>query len=79
VKEMILASFIFWQQLDISPDGEKFIKYYKVSKSMFFHKTLLTFFVVGRRFPSYFHHRPFNWGGEVEERENKADGSDRKM
>jgi hypothetical protein len=30
VKSMIECSFIFWQQLDISPQGEMFIRYYNV-------------------------------------------------
>lgn len=31
VKDMIMCSFVFWQQQDVSPEGRTFISYYKVS------------------------------------------------
>jgi hypothetical protein len=27
---MVRCSFIFWQKLDITPDGETYVRYYKV-------------------------------------------------
>lgn len=30
MKDMVLCSFVFWQKLDITPDGETYVRYYKV-------------------------------------------------
>ena len=31
VKDMVWCSFVFWQKMDITPDGETYIAYYKVN------------------------------------------------